>query len=74
MNSKTVKRNATSTGRAGNRRRKASDVGGTDKATLQMVALAAGVSPSTVSRILNGTAVVSEDKRAAVDEAIARPP
>ncbi len=28
--------------------------------------------PSTVSRILNGTAVVSDDKRAAVDEAIAR--
>ena len=40
--------------------------------TLQMVAAAAGVSPSTVSRILNGTAVVSDDKRAAVDEAIAR--
>lgn len=36
-----------------------------------MVAARAGVSPSTVSRILNGTAVVSEDKRAAVDEAIA---
>jgi LacI family transcriptional regulator len=30
------------------------------------------VSPSTVSRILNGTAVVSDDKRAAVDEAIAK--
>ncbi len=36
-----------------------------------MVAAACGVSPSTVSRILNGTAVVSEDKRAAVDRAIA---
>lgn len=36
-----------------------------------MVALHAGVSPSTVSRILNGTAVVSDDKRAAVDQAIA---
>ena len=40
--------------------------------TLGMVATAAGVSPSTVSRILNGTAVVSDDKRAAVDEAVAQ--
>jgi LacI family transcriptional regulator len=38
---------------------------------LQMVAERAGVSPSTVSRILNGTAVVSDDKREAVDQAIA---
>jgi len=36
-----------------------------------MVAKASGVSPSTVSRILNGTAIVSPDKRAAVDRAIA---
>ena len=42
------------------------------KVTLEMVALASGVSPSTVSRILNGTAVVAEDKRLAVSEAIAR--
>lgn len=42
------------------------------KVTLEMVAAAAGVSPSTVSRILNGTAVVSAEKKAAVDEAIAR--
>ncbi len=42
--------------------------GGT--ATLGQVAAAAGVSPSTVSRILNGTATVSDDKRKAVDEAI----
>ena len=41
------------------------------KVTLEMVAQAAGVSPSTVSRILNGTAVVSADKKAAVDQAIA---
>jgi LacI family transcriptional regulator len=41
------------------------------KATLGMVASAAGVSPSTVSRILNGTAVVSPEKRAEVDKAIA---
>ncbi len=41
------------------------------KVTLDMVAKAAGVSPSTVSRILNGTAVVAEEKRAAVDHAIA---
>ncbi|WP_269533656.1 LacI family DNA-binding transcriptional regulator [Chitinimonas sp. BJYL2] len=39
--------------------------------TLGMVAQASGVSPSTVSRILNGTAVVSPEKRAAVDKAIA---
>ena len=40
--------------------------------TLQMVADAAGVSSSTVSRILNGTARVSSDKQKAVDAAIAR--
>jgi LacI family transcriptional regulator len=40
--------------------------------TLDRVAEAAGVSPSTVSRILNGTAVVSEAKRRAVDDAIAK--
>eukprot|EP01041_Mallomonas_annulata_P027984 gene27984-49749_t len=39
--------------------------------TLEMVAQMAGVSPSTVSRILNGTAVVSDVKKQAVDEAIA---
>lgn len=37
-----------------------------------MVALEAGVSAASVSRILNGTAGVSDDKRAAVEEAIAR--
>ena len=41
------------------------------KVTLGMVAKACGVSPSTVSRILNGTAIVSPDKRLAVDKAIA---
>jgi LacI family transcriptional regulator len=40
--------------------------------TLNDVAKAAKVSPSTVSRILNGTAVVSPDKRKSVEEAIAR--
>lgn len=40
--------------------------------TLEMVALAAGVSPSTVSRILNGTATVSAAKQDAVDAAIKR--
>ena len=39
---------------------------------LEEVARAAGVSPSTVSRILNGTATVSEDKKKAVDDAIAK--
>ena len=38
--------------------------------TLEMVAAEAGVSPSTVSRILNGTATVSPEKQAAVDAAI----
>ncbi len=38
--------------------------------TLDMVAQAAGVSPSTVSRILNGTAVVSDIKKKAVEDAI----
>ena len=37
-----------------------------------MVAQAAGVSPSTVSRILNGTAAVDDAKRQAVDDAIKR--
>lgn len=40
--------------------------------TIEMVANAAGVSPSTVSRILNGTAKVSKDKKAAVELAISR--
>jgi LacI family transcriptional regulator len=40
--------------------------------TLQEVAAMAGVSASTVSRILNGTAVVSDAKKQAVEEAIAR--
>ena len=40
--------------------------------TLEEVAQTAGVSMSTVSRILNGTAVVSAEKKQAVDEAIAR--
>lgn len=40
--------------------------------TLEMVAQVAGVSPSTVSRILNGTAVVSDDKKRVVDSAIAQ--
>ena len=38
--------------------------------TLEMVAQLAGVSPSTVSRILNGTAVVSDEKKQAVNAAI----
>ncbi len=38
--------------------------------TLEQVARHAGVSPSTVSRILNGTAVVSDDKKQAVQDAI----
>lgn len=45
---------------------------GSGPVTLMEVAALAGVSASTVSRILNGTAVVSEDKKLAVDQAIAR--
>jgi LacI family transcriptional regulator len=40
--------------------------------TLEMVAKEAGVSPSTVSRILNGTARVRESKVRAVEAAIAK--
>lgn len=40
--------------------------------TIERVAQEAGVSPSTVSRILNGTAVVSGAKKQAVDVAIAK--
>ncbi len=40
--------------------------------TLDHVAELAGVSPSTVSRILNGTAVVSESKKKSVENAIAK--
>jgi LacI family transcriptional regulator len=43
----------------------------TTTVTLEQVALRAGVSPSTVSRILNNTATVSDDKKQAVAEAIA---
>ncbi|GAB7126895.1 LacI family DNA-binding transcriptional regulator [Silvimonas sp. JCM 19000] len=43
----------------------------TSPVTLAQVAAAAGVSPSTVSRILNGTARVDQAKRAAVESAIA---
>ncbi len=40
--------------------------------TLRDVARLAGVSPATVSRILNGTAIVADDKRQAVEAAIAQ--
>ncbi|RFO98238.1 transcriptional regulator [Rhodoferax lacus] len=40
--------------------------------TLDMVAREAGVSPATVSRIMNGTAVVSAARKEAVDAAIAK--
>lgn len=43
---------------------------GNKTVTLEEVARHAGVSPSTVSRILNGTAVVSDEKRQAVDNAV----
>jgi LacI family transcriptional regulator len=40
--------------------------------TLELIAREAGVSPSTVSRILNGTARVSDQKREAVERTIER--
>ena len=40
--------------------------------TLELIAREAGVSPSTVSRIVNGTAKVSPAKRQVVEETIAR--
>jgi len=40
--------------------------------TIEMVAQLAGVSAATVSRILNGSAVVSEAKRKSVDAAVAQ--
>lgn len=43
-----------------------------DAVTLEMIAREAGVSPSTVSRILNGTARVSDVKRLAVEKTITR--
>lgn len=48
------------------------DDGMASPSTLLDVAREAGVSPSTVSRILNGTAKVSDEKRQAVMAAIAR--
>jgi LacI family transcriptional regulator len=57
---------------AGRRKGRRAAEGGSGRVTLESVAAAAGVSAATVSRILNGTAIVSDDKRAAVDEAIAR--
>ncbi len=44
----------------------------TQEVTLTHVAREAGVSPSTVSRIINGTAVVAKEKHLAVEAAIAR--
>ncbi|MBN8493264.1 MAG: LacI family DNA-binding transcriptional regulator [Burkholderiales bacterium] len=40
--------------------------------TIEMVASLAGVSPSTISRVLNGTAAVSEEKTTAIQAAIAK--
>ena len=40
--------------------------------TIEMVARMAGVSPSTISRVLNGTAAVSEIKKQAIHSAIAQ--
>jgi LacI family transcriptional regulator len=46
--------------------------GNSEPSTLRDVARLAGVSPSTVSRILNGSARVTSDKRQAVEAAIER--
>ena len=53
------------------RRGRESTAGGALPVTLASVAARAGVSPATVSRILNGTAVVSSERKAAVEAAIA---
>ena len=45
---------------------------GSGPVTIGRVAQLAGVSASTVSRVLNGTAVVSDLKKQAIDEAIAK--
>ncbi|NBX15174.1 MAG: LacI family transcriptional regulator, partial [Betaproteobacteria bacterium] len=50
---------------------KRSDIEKSGPVTLERVADLAGVSPSTVSRILNGSAVVSTAKKKAVEDAIA---
>jgi LacI family transcriptional regulator len=50
----------------------ASSVRNAPNVTLQEIARAAGVSPSTVSRILNGSARVLPAKQQAVEEAIAK--
>ncbi len=42
------------------------------RATVKDVALEAGVSRGTVSRVLNGQPYVSDDARAAIEAAIAR--
>lgn len=55
-----------------NRRSGPGKPGGPIVTTLEMVAAEAGVSPSTVSRIINGTAKVSEARRSAVEQAIAK--
>jgi LacI family transcriptional regulator len=52
------------------RRQRAAEHLQKDRPTLGMVAERAGVSPSTVSRILNGTAQVSEEKQALVKAVI----
>ena len=57
-------------GTSSNRRVKAAAAG--TASTLEMVAREAGVSPSTVSRILNGTARVREAKVRAVEAAISK--
>ena len=50
--------------------RKKDPLSASTRSTLSQVAERAGVSPSTVSRILNGTAQVSEAKKASVLKAI----
>lgn len=52
--------------------KQSSKVRGSGPVTIGKVAQAAGVSASTVSRVLNGTAVVSDLKKKAIDDAIAK--
>ena len=44
---------------------------GTERVTIRTIAAAAGVSPATVSRVMNGTGAVREDLRRRVEDALA---
>jgi LacI family transcriptional regulator len=57
---------------ANNAKKRAATAGADSPPTLEMVAREAGVSIATVSRIINGTAKVSPERKGAVEAAIAK--